>query len=83
MFLPHRLPRIPTRFGQVGGDNVFASRARSTELGIAYNLAVMIFGGFAQLFVTWLIEAKGSSMAPAFYVMFGTAIGAMAAFFSC
>jgi MFS family permease len=59
----------------------FAARARSTGLGIAYNLAVMIFGGFAQFFVTWLIEATGSPIAPSFYVMFGAAIGVVASFF--
>jgi MFS family permease len=59
----------------------FAARARSTGIAIAYNLAVMIFGGFAQLFVTWLIEATGSPIAPSFYVMFGAAIGVVAAFF--
>jgi MHS family proline/betaine transporter-like MFS transporter len=57
----------------------FAPRARSTGLGIAYNLAVMIFGGFAQFFVTWLIEVTGSPIAPSFYVMFGAAIGIVAA----
>ena len=55
--------------------------SRSTALGIAYNLAVMIFGGFAQFFVTWLIEATGSPLAPSFYVMFGAAIGVVATFF--
>jgi MFS transporter, MHS family, proline/betaine transporter len=59
----------------------FAARARSTGLGIAYNLAVMIFGGFAQFFVTWLIVATGSPIAPSFYVMFGAAIGVVASFF--
>jgi hypothetical protein len=59
----------------------FAARVRSTSLGIAYNLAVMIFGGFAQFFVTWLIKATGSPIAPSFYVMFGAAIGVVAAFF--
>jgi MHS family proline/betaine transporter-like MFS transporter len=29
----------------------FAAKGRSTGLGIAYNGAVMIFGGFAQFFV--------------------------------
>jgi MHS family proline/betaine transporter-like MFS transporter len=57
------------------------ARSRSTGLGIAYNLAVMIFGGFAQFFVTWLIEATGSPIAPSFYVMFGAAIGIVATFF--
>ena len=41
----------------------------------------MIFGGFAQFFVTWLIEATGLPIAPAFYIMFGAAIGIVAAFF--
>jgi len=59
----------------------FPARSRSTSLGIAYNLAVMIFGGFAQFFVTWLIQATGSPIAPAFYVMFGAAVGLLAAFF--
>jgi hypothetical protein len=30
---------------------------------------------FAQFFVTWLIEATGSPIAPSFYVMFGAAAG--------
>ena len=59
----------------------FATRTRSTGLGIAYNLAVMGFGGFAQFFVTWLIEVTGSPIAPAFYLMFGAAVGLAAAFF--
>jgi hypothetical protein len=41
----------------------------------------MIFGGFAQFFVTWLIEATGSPIAPSFYVMFGAAMGVVATFF--
>jgi MHS family proline/betaine transporter-like MFS transporter len=59
----------------------FPAAARSTGLGISYNLAVMIFGGFAQFFVTWLIEATSSPIAPSFYVMFGAAIGLVAALF--
>jgi MHS family proline/betaine transporter-like MFS transporter len=59
----------------------FPTRMRSTGLGIAYNLAVMGFGGFAQFIVTWLIQATGSPIAPAFYVMLGTATGLVAAFF--
>jgi MHS family proline/betaine transporter-like MFS transporter len=59
----------------------FPAHMRSTGLGIAYNLAVMGFGGFAQFFVTWLIEVTGSPIAPVFYVLFGAAIGLVAAFF--
>ena len=34
----------------------FPAHVRSTGLGTAYNLAVMVFGGFAPFFVTWLIS---------------------------
>jgi MFS family permease len=44
-------------------------------------LAVMLFGGFAQFFVTWLIEATGTPVAPAYYLMFGAAVGLLAALF--
>jgi hypothetical protein len=38
----------------------FPTRVRSTAQAISYNIAVMLFGGFAQFFVTWLIEATGT-----------------------
>jgi MFS transporter, MHS family, proline/betaine transporter len=59
----------------------FPARTRSTGLAIAYNVAVMGFGGFAQFFVTWLIKVTGSPIAPVFYVMFGAVIGLVAACF--
>ncbi len=59
----------------------FAVRQRSTGLALAYNLAVMLFGGFAQLIVTWLIAVTGSPLAPSYYVMFGAAVGMLAAWF--
>ncbi len=59
----------------------FPARVRSTGLGIAYNLAVMIFGGFAPFFVTWLLAVTGSPIAPAYYVMFGAGLGVVASFF--
>jgi MFS transporter, MHS family, proline/betaine transporter len=59
----------------------FPTRVRSTALAISYNIAVMLFGGFAQFFVTWLIAATGTPIAPAYYLMFGAAIGLVAAFF--
>ena len=59
----------------------FPAHIRSTGLAIGYNLAVMVFGSFAQFFVTWLIQVTGSPVAPAFYVMFGAAAGLLAAFF--
>ncbi len=59
----------------------FPVRMRSTGLALAYNFAVMLFGGFAQLIVTWLIKATGTPLAPAYYVMFGAVVGLSAAYF--
>jgi len=59
----------------------FPTRVRSTALAIGYNIAVMLFGGFAQFFVTWLIHASGTPIAPAFYLIFGAAVGLLAAAF--
>jgi MFS family permease len=60
---------------------LFPANVRSLGMSLAYNIAVMIFGGFAQFIVTWLIRATGSPMAPAYYVMFGVVVGLVAAFF--
>ena len=60
---------------------LFPPQVRSAGMSMAYNVAVMIFGGFAQFIVTWLIRSTGSPMAPAFYVMFGVTLGLLAAFF--
>ncbi len=57
----------------------FPVQQRSTGLALAYNVAVMLFGGFAQLIVTWLIGATGTPLAPAYYVMFGAVVGLIAA----
>jgi MFS family permease len=57
----------------------FQAHVRTTGLGTAYNMAVMLFGGFAPFFVTWLIQATGLPTAPAFYVMFGAVAGILAA----
>jgi MHS family proline/betaine transporter-like MFS transporter len=53
---------------------LFPANVRSTGLSLAYNLAVMLFGGFGQLIVTWLIKTTGSPLAPTCYVMAGLAI---------
>ena len=59
----------------------FPVRMRSTGLALAYNFAVMLFGGFAQLIVTWLINVTGTPLAPAYYVMFGAVVGLSGAYF--
>ncbi len=59
----------------------FPAGVRSTGLAIGYNVAVMVFGGFAQFFVTWLVKETGTPIAFAFYVMFSAAVGLIAALF--
>jgi MFS transporter, MHS family, proline/betaine transporter len=59
----------------------FPAGVRSTGLAIAYNFAVMLFGGFAQFLVTWLIRETGTPLAPAYYVMFGAVVGFVASCF--
>lgn len=48
----------------------FPVEVRSTGVSVAYNVAVMVFGGFAPLIVTWLTKVLGTPVAPAFYVLF-------------
>ncbi|MGL3107138.1 citrate-proton symporter [Bradyrhizobium sp. BR 1432] len=57
---------------------LFPIRVRSTSLSIVNNVAVLVFGGFAQFFVTWLIALTGSPLAPIFYVMIGVGLGLVA-----
>ena len=54
---------------------------RSTGLAVVYAIGVAVFGGVAQPYVTWLIKATGSPMAPAWYMMAAACVGiaAMAA----
>jgi len=54
---------------------LFPVRIRSTSLSIVNNVAVLISGGFAQFFVTWLIALTGSPLAPIYYVMIGVGLG--------
>ncbi|AXE97134.1 MFS transporter [Paraburkholderia hospita] len=57
---------------------LFPANVRSTGLSLAYNFAVMLFGGFGQFIVTWLIKTTGSPLAPTYYVMFGITLSMIA-----
>ena len=50
---------------------MFPTRVRYTALSVSYGFAVVLFGGFAPLISTWLVEVTGNPFAPAFYVMTG------------
>ncbi|OWJ65655.1 MFS transporter [Inquilinus limosus] len=55
----------------------FPAGLRSTGLSLAYNFAVTIFGGFAAVIVTLLIEETGSKLAPSFYVIAAAVVSAL------
>ena len=48
---------------------LFPRRIRASGLSVVYCIGVLIFGGFAQLIATWLIELTGNASAPALYVI--------------
>jgi MHS family proline/betaine transporter-like MFS transporter len=54
---------------------IFPVGVRSTGASLMYNFAVMLFGGLAPFFNTWLVEATGNKAAPAYYVLFAAAVG--------
>jgi MHS family proline/betaine transporter-like MFS transporter len=48
---------------------LFPTRIRYSGMSIGYNLAVMLFGGFAPFIATWLVATTGNIMSPTFYVI--------------
>jgi MHS family proline/betaine transporter-like MFS transporter len=59
---------------------LFRSEFRLSAYSVSFNLGIGIAGGTAPLIATALIAATGSGMAPAWYLMLGSAIAAGAAF---
>lgn len=57
---------------------IFPSRVHATGLSISYGFSVMIFGGFAQFFVTLILEWTQNPLSPSFYVI-GTVLISMLA----
>jgi len=60
---------------------LFPTSSRYSGMGIAYNFSVAIFGGTTPFFIQGLIEATGDDMAPAYYLMGTSVIGAIAIYF--
>jgi MHS family citrate/tricarballylate:H+ symporter-like MFS transporter len=48
---------------------------RGGAFATIYAVAIASFGGTAQLVVTWLIHVTGNALAPAWYMLFATAVG--------
>jgi MFS family permease len=53
---------------------------RSAGLALAYALGVTLFGGTAQIVVTWLIHATGDPLSPAWYLIASGIVGLIAVF---
>ena len=61
--------------------SLFGSRVRFSALAISYNVAVSLFGGTAPLINTWLINATGNQMIPAWYLIAGGVVGLISVLF--
>jgi MFS family permease len=48
---------------------------RSSGFAVAYALAVTVFGGTAQIVVTWLIRVTGDPLSPAWYLIASGIVG--------
>jgi MFS transporter, MHS family, proline/betaine transporter len=53
---------------------MFPTKRRLTGLSTAYNLASMVFGGFAPFIATWLIATTHSPISVTYYVILGAAV---------
>jgi MHS family proline/betaine transporter-like MFS transporter len=87
-------PSLPLIFaGQAGFAALFAlgyggipalmsellpAEVRCTGIGIAYNVALGIFGGTAPLIATYLVARTGDDFTPAYYLMAVSAISLVA-----
>jgi MHS family proline/betaine transporter-like MFS transporter len=50
-------------------SELFPTQTRCTGMALSYNISVPIFGGFAPLISTGLIQLTGNRLAPSFYLM--------------
>ncbi|WP_039784875.1 MFS transporter [Herbaspirillum huttiense] len=54
--------------------DIFPVATRGTGMSLAYNIAVTIFGGFAGLIITWLIDFTGNKLSVSYFVIFGAVL---------
>ena len=57
---------------------MYPKSIRTTGMAAAYGIGVSVFGGFAQFFVTWLLQVTGQPLAPAWYMMTTVALSTLA-----
>ena len=56
----------------------FPTAVRFAGFAIAYNLSTSLFGGTAPAFNSWLIEATGDRLVPAYVMMASCVVGMVA-----
>jgi MHS family proline/betaine transporter-like MFS transporter len=56
---------------------MFPTAVRYRSMGVAYNVALAVFGGTTPLVIEALTQATGSPMAPAYYLMAFAVVGAV------
>jgi MHS family proline/betaine transporter-like MFS transporter len=67
-------------FGVLPGllSELFPVNTRTTGMSLAYNIAVLVFGGFGPFIIAWLIGATGSKAAPSFYLIAAAVLSVIA-----
>ena len=50
-------------------SELFPTKVRYSALSLGYSVSVSIFGGFAPLIFTYLLQTTGSPISPAYYVL--------------
>lgn len=58
--------------------DIFPVQTRGTGMSLSYNIAVMLFGGFAGLIITWLIQVTGNKLSVSYFVIVGAALSFIA-----
>jgi MHS family proline/betaine transporter-like MFS transporter len=48
---------------------MFPKAVRASGMSLVYSVGVALFGGFAPFISTWLLDATGSKLAPAWYLV--------------
>ena len=56
------------------GSRIFPQRSRAAGLGLSWNLASVLFGGFAPFLASYTIGVTGDKAAPAYYMIATAAI---------
>ena len=59
-------------------SDIFPVQTRGTGMSLSYNIAVMIFGGFAGLIITWLIQVTQNKLSVSFFVIAGASLSLLA-----